>query len=152
MSKTLFATLALTFFLPVGCRRQERIETVAPAITLQFVDARHDAPLLDFVLANGSDSTLWYSGYGKSSPIYAFETQAAEGWQNQSFGWCGTGLERQALRAGESVQFSVGFPPDPTGPFRISVNVATERDLQESAAIVSAPIEPADLPPAAGQN
>ena len=152
MSKTLFAALALTFLMPVGCRRQERIDTAAPAFTIQFVGTRADAPMLDFVLTNGSGSTLWYDGYGKSSPIYAFETRTAEGWQNQSFGWCGTGLERQTLRAGQSVNFAVCIPPAATGPFRVAVNVATDPNFRESASIASDPPDPADLPPAASEK
>ena len=91
-----------------------RIELVEQIEAGQFPDWR-------FVLVNESAERLVYRGYAPHAPLHATQVRTAAGWERRTVGYCGTGVEEQALSPGAEVLFEAGsWGP---GPWRFGVEL-----------------------------
>lgn len=90
-----------------------------------------------FALENHGEGSLYFTGYGKHSPIYSIKLLDESGeWKMQSKGFiCGTGLRTVDIKPGQAVFFEArGNGED----LKVGVNVRTdEEDMVNSAMIWS---------------
>jgi hypothetical protein len=121
--------------LVVGCNHDAIVQTtttkLADPVQLAHVGEEWDAYgnfLTVLRLTNRSAADISYAGYGTSSPIYLQQVRGSdlEGWRDQKSGWCGVGLERQHLPAGQSATFTV-LPPDAAQSWRIGIKLESSQ-------------------------
>lgn len=91
----------------------------------------------EFVVRNASHATLWFSGYGRRSPLYSLELLDGGKWVAAPVGFCGNGIARFALRPGERITFRAWIEPAHDGqPLRAGIGISHHEDaLAEAEAI-----------------
>ncbi len=78
--------------------------TNVPVLRFQrFVTTVSGDRSVEFTLSNAASRSIWFTGYSLHSPLYSIEHQEGTRWVPQQIGWCGTGLDRQQLKANESI-------------------------------------------------
>src|SRR5215510_12186183 len=88
-------------------------------LEVSFVGMRHDenGDYAQFEGMNGGSEIAYYTGYGKDSHCSTIVRQGVE-LKLAQWCWCGTGLERQALKPRETERFTVQIPKA-TEPFEV---------------------------------
>ena len=103
---------------------------IALAVTASFVAAETPNPPVpqlslgsddSVTLTNSTEAAIEFLGYGPTSPLYGMDYLREGSWQEQAFGWCGTGLATQTLAPGQQATFQVHGPNEPVN-WRISLN------------------------------
>ena len=69
-----------------------------------------DGENYEFMILNNSSSPVWYTGYGKESPLYITSILSDTGWVFSGPGWCGTGLMDVKLEVRETFKFNIRKP------------------------------------------
>ena len=75
---------------------------------LRFTKSEHDT-YAEFQVSNGGSEAAYYWGYGKDSHCSELIMHGRKV-ELASFCWCGTGLEEQLLKPGETATFDVRVP------------------------------------------
>jgi hypothetical protein len=83
---------------------------------LRFTRSERDT-FAELQVLNGSSEAAYYWGYGKDSHCSDLIRHGRKV-ELASFCWCGTGLEEQLLKPGETAKFAVRIP-DPKEAFEV---------------------------------
>ena len=75
---------------------------------LRFTNSERET-YAEFQVSNGSSEAAYYWGYGRDSHCSDLVRHGRKV-ELASFCWCGTGLEEQLLRPGETAKFAVRVP------------------------------------------
>jgi hypothetical protein len=88
-----------------------------------------------FRLDNATSKSIWFYGYGLSSPLFFVERQTPEGWVNETGFWCGTGVRAHQLPAGQSTMFTAPLSRY-RQPMRVSIRYYEHSKADDSCARV----------------
>lgn len=88
-----------------------------------------------FEFEYNGESTLFYSGYAKSSPVYPIQTRSvSEIWEITPSGFfCGTGLGLVAIHPNESVVFQTNHAGK---DIRVGIRVRTDPTLRVNSKLI----------------
>ncbi len=70
-------------------------------VSLTFIAATESEAELE--LSNTTDSSIFYLGYSKSTPLKRVEVLSDTGWTTVAWDWCATGASSQEVLPNESV-------------------------------------------------
>lgn len=85
--------------------------------------------LATFRIANDTDDSFSYYGYGLSGPFYSYRIAEPSGWKTSSLGWCGTGAGLHTLAPHSATEIEVRIPSydEPELPLPFAVGIHFER-------------------------
>ena len=88
-----------------------------------------------FEFENNGEGTLYFSGYGKHSPVYSIQIRDVSGiWQRRANGFfCGTGLGTAVINPGESVFFEDSRNGEDV---KVGIAVSTDPTLKFNTKVV----------------
>jgi len=81
--------------------------------------------------ANATSSSISYTAYSASSPVYRVQHFVTQKWEDMQLGWCGTGLGISELPPGKSVVIFV-ISEKLTGVFRVGIDLIGSDNHRET--------------------
>ena len=105
MIKIILLLFVITFL--IAC--EDGVSPELSDIQIEYTGNR-DGKNYEFVIVNNSSSPVWYTGYGKESPLYITSILSDTGWVSSGPGWCGTGLMDVKLEVEEIFKINISKP------------------------------------------
>ena len=101
-------------------------------IAAEFDDSGYNCRV---TVLNDTGRPLLYYGYKQGHIFWHHDRWIGEQWQDEYFGWCGTGANYHQLKAGDSADFDVYFP-QAKGPWRVYAYFS-DLELRESEVVLA---------------
>jgi hypothetical protein len=92
--------LCVMLALLIGCSEPTAPVETEKSVTLSFVSASEN--ILNLQLINGSEKSIFYYGFSRSSPLQQVEILTDTGWACVAWYWCATGAERLQVKPHET--------------------------------------------------